>query len=182
MSSNEFNKVAGAVLGTLVFTMGLGFASQAIFTPHTPEKPGYVINVPEEKTTGAAAAPAAPAEPIAVRLAKADPVKGAATAKACAACHKFDKGGANGVGPALWGIVERDQGKAAGFAYSATLADMGGKGGKWSYENLDAFVANPKGYVAGTKMGYAGLKDPAQRADVVAYLRSLADSPAPMPK
>ena len=182
MDSFEFNKIAGAVLGTLVFTMGLGFASQSLFKAEKPHTPGYIITVPEPVAANAMAEKPVAAEPISVRLVKADVAKGMGAAKACAACHKFEKGGANGTGPALWGVVERQQAAGAGFAYSATLADMGGKGGKWTYENLDAFVANPKGYVAGTKMGYGGMKDPAQRADLVAYLNSLADSPAPLPK
>lgn len=182
MDSFEFNKIAGAVLGTLVLTMGLGFASQSIFKSQKPEKPGYIINVPEPVVAGASPEKAVAVEPIATRLAKADSVKGLGAAKACTACHKFEKGAANGTGPALWGVIERQQASGAGFAYSATLADMGGKGGKWTYDNMDAFIANPKGYVAGTKMGYNGMKDPAQRADLIAYLRSLSDSPAALPK
>ncbi len=182
MDSFEFNKVAGAILGTLVFTMGLGFASTALFKPERPAKPGYVINVPETKAAGEVAEASVVVEPIAVRLAKADAAKGMSATKACQACHKFEKGAGNGVGPALWGVVERQQASASGFAYSVTLADMGAKGGKWSYENLDSFVANPKGYVTGTKMGYAGMSDPAQRANIVAYLRTLSDTPAALPK
>ncbi|MBY0613416.1 MAG: cytochrome c family protein [Beijerinckiaceae bacterium] len=181
MDSFELNKIAGAVLGTLVLTMGLGFASQVIVSAKKPEKPGYVINVPEEKTETAAAAPAAAAEPIAKRLASADPAKGQSAAKACQSCHNLQKGGGNGQGPALWGVVERQQGAHPGFTYSATLADFSAKGGKWTYENLDQFIENPKGYAAGTKMSYAGIKDPKARADVIAYLRSLADTPAPLP-
>jgi cytochrome c len=182
MDSFEFNKIAGAVLGTLVLTMGLGFASQSIFKSEKPAKPGYIINVPEPVVAGASPEKAVAAEPIAIRLAKADAAKGLNAAKACTACHKFEKGAANGTGPALWGVIERQQAAGAGFAYSATLAEMGGKGTKWTYENMDAFIANPKAYVAGTKMGYNGMKDPAQRADLIAYLRSLADSPAALPK
>ncbi len=182
MDSFEFNKLAGAVLGTLVFTMGLGFASQSLFKSEKPHTPAYVIAVPEVAGKDVAAAPAVAAEPIAVRLAKADAIKGMGASKACLACHKFEKGGANGTGPALYGVVERQQAAGTGFTYSAMLADMGAKGGKWTYENLDAFLVQPKAYVSGTKMGYAGMKDPAQRADVIAYLRSLSDSPAALPK
>ncbi len=181
MDSFEFNKIAGAVLGTLVFTMGLGFASQSLFKAEKPHTPGYVINVPEPVAANAGPEKASAVEPIATRLAKADVTKGMGAAKACTACHKFEKGGGNGTGPALWGVVERQQAVAAGFAYSASLTDMGGKGGKWTYDNLDAFIANPKGYAAGTKMGYNGMKDPVQRADLVAYLRSLSDNPTALP-
>ena len=182
MDSLEVNKIAGAVLGTLVLSMGLGFASNGLVSSKRPEKPSYVINVPEEKKEAAGGAPAAAAEPIAKRLASADPAKGQTAAKACQSCHNLQKGGGNGQGPALWGVVERQQGAAPGFAYSAEIAGLGGKGGKWNYENLDHFIENPKGYAAGTKMSYAGVKDPKARADVIAYLRSLADAPAELPK
>lgn len=181
MDSHEFNKIVGAVLGTLVLSMGLGFASNAIVSSKRPEKAAYIINVPAEKTE-TAAAPAEKAEPIAKRLASADPAKGQAVAKACQSCHNFQKGGANGQGPALWGVVERQQGSAPGFNYSADIAGLGSKGGKWTFDNLDHFIENPKGYAAGTKMTYAGVKDPKARADVIAYLRSLSDSPVELPK
>ena len=182
MDSFEFNKIAGAVLGTLVLTMGLGFASSAIISAKKPEKPGYVINVPEARSETAAATPAEAAEPIAKRLASADPAKGQSAAKACQSCHNLQKGGGNGQGPALWGVVERQQGAHPGFTYSATLADFSSKGGKWTYGDLDKFIENPKGYAVGTKMSYAGIKDPKARADVIAYLRSLADTPAALPQ
>ena len=182
MDSFELNKIAGAVLGTLILSMGLGFASNSIISAKRPEKPGYVINVPEEKKEAAGGAPAEKAEPIAKRLASADPAKGQTVAKACQSCHNFQKGGGNGQGPALWGVVERQQASAPGFSYSPDLAGLGGKGGKWSFDNLDHFIENPKGYAAGTKMTYAGVKDPKARADVIAYLRSLADTPAELPK
>jgi len=180
MDSFEFNKVAGAVLGTLVFTMGLGFASNAIFKPNHSEKPGYVIDVPEEKA-GAADSAEPVVAPIAERLATADPAKGATLTKACQTCHKFEKGGANATGPALYGVVDRQQGTEPGFSYSSAIAGLGAKGGKWTYENIDAFITNPKAYASGTKMGYAGMKDPVQRANVIAYLRTLSDNPVPLP-
>jgi cytochrome c len=130
-----------------------------------------------------AAAPAAPAGAIydAVKplLAAAKPEAGAATFKSCNACHSPDKGGANKVGPALWGIVGRSQGAAEGFNYSAGLK---AKGGNWTAENLVAFLNNPKGYIAGTKMIYGGITDPEKLADLLAYLNTLSDSPAPLPK
>lgn len=184
MDSFEFNKIAGAVLGTLLFVMGTGFAADVIFSPQKPEKPGYEIVVAQATPAGGAAgAPAAAAvEPIAVRLAKADVAKGANAAKKCVSCHAFEKGGANKVGPAMWNIVERTKGGAAGFPYSNALKERVAKGEKWDYASLDAFLENPKGYLPGTTMGFAGIKKADERADVIAYLRSLADSPAPLPK
>ena len=99
-------------------------------------------------------------------------------AKKCTSCHGLDKGGANKVGPNLWGVVNRDIGAHEGFAFSEALT---GKEGVWDYEQLNAFLANPKTYAPGTKMAFAGVGKDAERADLIAYLRSLADQPAPLP-
>jgi cytochrome c len=181
MDSFELNKIAGGLLATLLFTMGLGIVADALFKSKAPIVAGYALPSAEAAGSAAPAAAATPAEPLPVRLAKADAKKGEATAKACTACHSFEKGGANKVGPALYGIVDKAKGAAAGFNYSAGIKERAGKGEKWDYDSLDAFVANPKAYVAGTLMGYAGLADPSKRADLVLYLRSLSDSPAPLP-
>ena len=111
----------------------------------------------------------------------ADAKRGEAGVKACQACHNFEKGAAAKVGPALYGVVDRVKGSMAGFNYSAGFKERAGKGEKWDYASLDAFITNPKAYIAGTAMGYAGLADGAKRADIIAYLRSLSDSPSPLP-
>jgi cytochrome c len=180
MDSFEFNKIAGAVLGALLFGMATGVVADAIFSHEKPTKPGY--DLPGEQvastevgTTGAAT----PAEPLPELLAKADPKKGEADTKACQACHNFEKGGAAKVGPPLYGVVERAKASIAGFDYSAALKS---KGGEWSYEDLNTFITDPKAYASGTKMAFAGVKDAQKRAEILAYLRSLAESPAPLPK
>jgi cytochrome c len=173
MDSFELNKILGAVLGTCLVLLSLNIAAGAIFAPHKPAKPGFEIAVPEQAGAEAAAKPE-PAEPIAVRLANSDPKRGEAAAKQCASCHTFDKGGAN-----LYGIVNRPKASVAGFNYSAPLK---AKGGNWSYEDLDQFLAAPKAYVPGTSMSYAGLARGGQRADLINYLRTLADNPAPLPQ
>jgi cytochrome c len=156
--------------------------------PAGESKPTAVAAAPAAGAPPAAAAPAAaptsaPAGAIFASikplLAAAKPENGAATFKACAACHSPDKGGANKVGPALWGVVGRGAGSVDGFGYSAGLKALGGE---WSYERLAGFLNNPKGYVAGTKMAYAGIADPEKLADVLAYLGTLSDAPVPMPK
>ena len=177
MDSFEFNKILGAVLGSLLFTMAIGLLSDGLFSTPKPKTPGYALPA-AEAVTEASNAPAAPSEPLPVLLAKADPVKGEANAKACTACHNFQKGAAAKVGPPLYGILGRPKGSIAGFSYSEGLK---GKGGEWTFEDLNQFIANPKGYIAGTKMSYAGEKDDAKRAAILAYLRSLADSPVPLP-
>ncbi|MFY9294092.1 MAG: c-type cytochrome [Methylorubrum rhodinum] len=177
MDSFELNKVAGAVLGALLFAVGSGFVAELIYHPKPAGNAGYPLPEPEPKAASSEAA-APKAEPIAVRLASADAEKGKAGTKACAACHSFEKGGPNKVGPHLWDVVERQKAHEPGFEYSAGLKE---KGGTWTYDDLDHFLENPKAYVKGTKMAFAGIGSPTERANVVAYLRTLSDSPKPLP-
>jgi cytochrome c len=179
MDSFELNKIMGAILATCLGVLTINIAAGAIFTPGKLEKPGYAVVVPEQPAAGTETAKAEPAEPIAVRLASSDAGKGQAAGKQCAACHTFEKGGANRVGPNLYGIVDRAKASVAGFNYSAALK---AKGGNWTYEDLDQFIANPKTWLPGTTMGYAGLARGGQRADLINYLHTLSDSPVPLPK
>ncbi len=172
------NKVAGAVLGTCLVGMGIGIVAQGIYEPGAPTKAGYAL--PEPKETAAAGGEAKPeVVPIAVRMEHADPKKGEGDAKVCGACHNFAEGAGAKVGPDLWDVVDRPKGKAEGFDYSA---GMKAKGGDWSYADLDQFLTKPSAYVSGTKMGYPGQDDPEKRADIIAYLRTLAKDPKPLPK
>jgi cytochrome c len=179
MDSFELNKVLGAILGTCLITLVLNFSAQAIFTPTLPEKPGYNIAVKEAPEGGAKEAAPPPSEPIEKLLQTASVEKGEAAAKKCAACHTFEKGGPNRVGPNLFGIVNDPRGEGrGGFNFSAA---MKAKGGTWTYDELNKFLANPKGYIPGTAMGFAGLPKDSERADVIDYLRTLSDNPAPLP-
>ena len=179
MDSFELNKILGAILGTCLLLMVTNFAASAIFAPEKPEQPGFEIAVKEETPAGAAKEAAAPSEPIEKLLQTASVEKGTAAAKKCAACHTFEKGGPNRVGPNLFGVINEKKGEGrGGFNFSAA---MKAKGGTWTYEDLNAFLLNPKAFVPGTAMGFAGISKDSERADVIAYLRSLADNPAPLP-
>jgi cytochrome c len=180
MNSFELNKILGAILGTCLGVLSINIAAGAIFAPVKPAKPGYEIAVPEQKPGGGTAAPPAEQQqPIEQLLANADPARGENSAKKCGACHTFNKGGRPLVGPNLWGVVGRPKASEAGFNYSAALK---GKGGNWTIDDLNQFINNPRGFVPGTAMTFAGVPRGGERADLIAYLNSLSDNPAPLPK
>jgi cytochrome c len=178
MNSFELNKILGAVLATCLALLALNIGAGALFAPEKPAKPGFDIAVKEHGEGGKAAAPKEPAQPIETLMATASAEKGAAAAKQCASCHTFEKGGPNRVGPNLHNVLGRPKASVAGFNYSAALK---GKGGDWTYEELNHFLANPKGYIPGTAMSFAGISRDSQRADVIAYLRQQTDNPPPLP-
>lgn len=179
MDSFEINKILGALLFTCLCLLSLNIAAEALFHPAKPAKPGYEVATAEPAAGDHGAAAKEPDEPIEKLLASATVEKGANAAKKCAACHTFGKGEPNRVGPNLYGVVGRPKGTEGGFDYSAPMKS---KGGNWSVDDLDKFLANPRGFVPGTKMSFAGLPRGSERADVIAFLNSKADNPAPLPK
>jgi cytochrome c len=178
MDSFEFNKIAGAVLGTGLFLVALNITAEAIFAPQNPTKPGFEIDVKPQAAAAAPGAPAAGEEPIEKLLAKASVERGESDAKACMACHNFQKGGPNSIGPNLFGVVGRPRASAPGFNYSDA---MKAKGGQWTIDDLNKFLTSPREFVPGTKMTFAGFTRGSQRADVIAYLNTLSDNPKPLP-
>ncbi|HEY7300481.1 MAG TPA: cytochrome c family protein [Xanthobacteraceae bacterium] len=182
MNSFELNKILGAVLGTCLGLVALNIAAGAVFTPEVPAKPGYDIPVPQKESAGASKDQPKEEQPqvdLPALLAKADVSRGQMDAQKCAVCHTFDKGGKPLVGPNLWGVVGRPRASQPGFTYSQAMKD---KGGTWTVPDLFQFIANPKAFVPGTAMTFAGIPRASERADVVAYLNSLSDNPAPLSK
>lgn len=184
MQTTDGNKIAMAVLGTLTFVMLTSFGRDLLFTEKKGAKAGYELAMPEAAAAAAAPAAGPAAEPITVRLAAADAGKGEAQFRQCLACHVNSKDGSSAgkQGPTMWNVVERKKAAIAGFAYSNGMSAQGGKGESWTYDNLDKFIESPRGYTPGTKMSFAGISNPKSRADLIAYIRSLADAPVALPK
>jgi cytochrome c len=183
MDSFEFNKIAGAVLGTALAVFGIGELTGIVYHTEAPalEHQGYKVATAEEGApAGGEATPEAAPVALAELLRGADPAKGQATAKACLQCHAVEKGGPNKIGPGLWDIVDRPIAAHEGFAYSEAMKAKAAEAKIWSWDNLNAFLTKPSTYVPKTKMVYPGLKD-ADRANVLAYLQSLSDAPKPFP-
>ena len=178
MDSFETNKIVGAVLFTLLALQALNIAAGAAFSPRPPAKPGYEIAVAPPKGEAEKAAAPAAEEPIEVALAKADPKHGEQDAKICQTCHTLGKGEPNKIGPNLWGVVGRSKGSEPGFGYSD---GMKAKGGTWTVDDLNKFLTSPREFVPGTKMTFAGFPKESTRANVIAYLNTLSDSPKPLP-
>ena len=176
----EFNKIAAAILCAGLLFMITGFISHGVVHAESLKQNAYPIQVADAGASSGGTAEA-PKElpPIASLLAAASAADGEGVSKKCAACHSFDKGGPNKVGPNLWNIVNNKHGHAEGFAYSAAIK---GLPGNWDYESLNKFLYKPAKYAPGTKMAFAGISNDKDRANLIAWLRTLSDSPAPLPK
>lgn len=175
---DRFNTAAGWVLFAGIIALGSSIASGLYFhadNPEHSEKMGYFIeDLTEIKDPDGG-------YDLGTVLAAATPEAGEKLFAKCTACHTIASGGPNGIGPNLWGVMGKPIGKhAAGFAYSA---DLSGKGGVWDYANMDAWLKSPKAFAAGTKMSFAGLSKPEDRANIMAYLKANGGGPDfPAPK
>lgn len=200
-------QIAGAALVSVAVVLVAALASFALYNPKPIDRPAFPLlasEMIEQPETAEAAQPEQPVEQpteqpteqpeaqpentaetppaagtgLGALLASADLAAGKKLAKKCTACHTVDSGGKNKIGPPLWDIVGRDIGGVEGFRYSGALANMGGA---WGYEELDGFIEKPKAFASGTKMSFSGIKSETDRANLIAYLRSLSDKPAPLP-
>lgn len=179
MESFEQTKIAMALLLMLTLTVGLSILAGGLYAVEKPAKPGYAVAVAETAAPGAAVAAAEPETPIAELLASADAKRGEQAFRPCTQCHTPDKGGANKAGPNLWDIYGANRAYIASFNYSESFKKAKAEGTKWDAESLNKFIANPRTYVSGTAMAFAGVRKASDRADIIAYLRSLSDAPKP---
>lgn len=178
-----WNKVAGAVLAILLVVMGLRTLSGELFPNEAPETPAYPIDL------SALEASSEPEEPVdegpadlGLLLASADVSAGERVARRCVSCHSFEEGGANGTGPALYGVMGRDVAELDGFSYSSAMEEYAEGGTEWMYQNMYDYLENPRGYVPGTAMSFAGLRQQEDRINVIAYMRAQDDNPPPLPE
>lgn len=177
MNGLDFNKVFMALGFTLLAIFGIHEFSGAVF--EKDEAQPQFASAPAAGETGGEAAPAEEAVPdFGVVLASADLEAGAKVARQCAQCHTWDQGGANKIGPNLFGIIGAKHGHMDGFAYSEAIKSLPGN---WDYESLYKFLKRPGAYAPGTKMAFAGLRKSEDRINLIAYIRTWAASPAPLP-
>ena len=180
MDAFEINKIAGATLAALLLIFGSKTMLDIVYKEHKPEKPGWALPIKEAPATGTATpAVAFEAAKVVALLPKANADGGQDIFKRCLQCHTPDKGGRNLVGPNLWGVVGRKIAQAPGFPYSDVMKN---KGGEWTWEELAKYLHDPKAALPGNKMAFAGIKDDAELADLLVYIRKLADAPAALPQ
>ena len=179
MDSFEFNKIAGAVLGTALIVFGLKELAHEIYHADAPEKPGMMIEVANAATEATTSEAEAPKMSMAEMLSLGNADDGPSAMKACKACHTWEKGGAKKTGPNLWNTLGRNIAAVEGFNYSSAFKERSSD--TWTYEALDAFLKKTKDYIPKTKMAYKGISDDKKRADVILFMRSLSDNPIPLP-
>ena len=180
MDSFELNKLLGALLGAVFIVFSVSLISDTIFYSPTPATPGYVIEVPEQEV--ADEAPAEEGPDVLALIADGDVAAGEAAFRRCTSCHTPDEGGPNRVGPNLWNTVMQPIADAEGFNYSSAMRDFAAEQESWTYEQLAGFLEDPRGYVPGTTMAFAGIRDVQEKANLIAFLRTLSSDPAPLPE
>ncbi len=177
-----FNKIVAAILTASLIALGIGFLVSAIYQPDQLAEPAFSIQTNDDPSLQTAANSNAAGDElddlIAPMLASANIEKGKKVSKKCTACHTFAPDGANRVGPKLYDIIGRTKASIDEFGYSSALK---GADGNWDYEAMDAFLKNPKKAYPGTKMNFVGLKKINDRANLIAWLRTLSDNPVALP-
>ncbi|MBC6440225.1 MAG: c-type cytochrome [Rhodospirillales bacterium] len=181
MDSLEFNKIAGGLLVGLLLAVGIGKLGSILYAPYLPEHAAVetVADAHSDTDVGGDGATEQAAVPFGMLLASADPADGEGLFRRCATCHTIESGGGNKVGPNLYGIIGASAEHSADFGnYSGAISSVVDS---WSFENMNAFLENPRGYAPGTSMGFAGLPDAEDRANLIAWLNTRSDAPVDLP-
>ena len=180
MDSFELNKIIGAILLVALLVIGIGKVSNLVFKINKPEKSNYKVELDVEsaETKGDEEPVQREIVDIAALLSTGDLAHGEKVFKKCSACHSIKSGGGNKIGPALYNVVGRKVGVLDDYKYSKALAEYEKN---WNFEELNGFLLNPKDWIKGTKMAYAGLRKEKDRASVILYLNKYSDSPLPLP-
>ncbi|MEL6203419.1 MAG: cytochrome c family protein [Pseudomonadota bacterium] len=176
----DYNMYAGAFLSTVFVVMSAGIVGDTIFHNETPDQEGFAIIV-EETDTGTA--PEVEAEVLAAitpLLASADASAGESVFRQCSSCHNVADGAGNKAGPNLWGIIGRQPGVYPDFRYSSAMVTYGEANAQWDFEAMNRFLVRPKDYIEGTSMGYRGLRDEEDRANLISYLNAQSGAPLPL--
>lgn len=180
MDSFELNKIVAAILIALLTIKGADLISNHLIHPKMLTENAFKIaGVSSTSSVAGAQTEKTGPTPIEPLLAKANVQNGIVVFKKCTSCHMAEKGGPNKIGPNLYNVLNAQKGKHPGFTYSQAMEK---KGGTWTYEDLNHFLYDPRGFLPGTKMSFAGLKNDQERADVIAYLRQQSDNPPPLPE
>ncbi len=177
MDTMTINKILAGLLIGLLLTKGVSMLADGRFHVEAPETPAYAVALPDAEGDSTEVAEAE-GPSLAALLAEASVDRGKRSFAKCAACHTAEKGGADRIGPNLYGVVGGPVAHSAGFNYSDALANHGGT---WTYELLSDWLLSPNNAIPNNKMAFAGLRRDGERADVIVYLRSLADQPEPLP-
>ena len=175
MDSFEINKITSAIIIVVVLVVGIDKLSEVIFHVEKPKNPGYVVEVQKVSTSSDSTETTID---ITALMAMGDVEHGKKVFKKCAACHSISKGGANKIGPALWGVIGRNAVAVSDYKYSKALS---AHGKSWSFEEMNGFLIKPQSYIKGTKMAFAGLKKEKDRASVIPFMNQNSDNPLPLP-
>ena len=171
------NKIIVSIVFAIILVLGINKIADLIFYVENPEKSAYqVANVTTIANTTTSETSSETGNIMAL-FASTSAADGAKVFKKCAACHSIAQGGANKIGPALWGVLGRKSGSASGYKYSKAMA---AHGKNWSFEEMNGFLIKPKEWIKGTKMSFAGLKNAKDRAAVILYMNENTDSPLPL--
>ena len=174
------NKIIVSIVFAVILIVGINKITDSIFYVEKPEKSAYQVasvTTAASTTSTETNSTSSESENIMALFASTSAAEGAKVFKKCSACHSIAEGGANKIGPALWGVLGRPAGSVPGYKYSKAMAAYGKN---WSFEEMNGFLIKPKGWIKGTKMSFAGLRSAKDRASVILYLNSFSDNPLPL--